>query len=84
MRFEFCDQIWNPPIILHMLGFYLFLFSHFYFLTYHIFKILQIARAVNFFRNRFFNEIRNQRPNRHNNGWCGDWFAEKNGDHNLT
>ena len=55
VQFEFWDQIWNPPIILHSLGLSLLLFSHFYFLTYHdIFKILQIARAVNFFRNRFF------------------------------
>ena len=30
-----------------------------------------------FFRIDFLGQIRNQHPKRHNNGWCGNWFAEK-------
>ena len=35
-----------------------------------------------FFLNRYFLcQIRNQRPQKHNNGWWEDRFAEKNDDH---
>ena len=58
----------------------------FVFLTYHgIFKILQITRAVIFFEIDFFSDqIRNERPKRHNNGWWRVRFDGKNGDHNLA
>ena len=78
MRFQFWGQIWITPTILHILGLWLLLFSHWYFLTYYvIFKILQIARVVIFSKSFFLGQIRNQRPKRDNNGWCGERFAEK-------
>ena len=62
-----------------MLGLHLIWFFKFWFFDFtYIFKKLQIARAGNFFRNRFFwVRIRNQRSKRHNNGWFRDRFAEK-------
>ena len=61
IKFEFWGQIWDPLIILHLLGPHLIWFSHFDFLTFHAVLNTNVGGGGSFFKCKFQWAHRDQR-----------------------